>query len=306
MPEDVVDEVVSLLCDDETVTNVAVVPSGFLKPPGSRVEADVARESADRVVGLLRRLDLHHRGSVTISETGTVLSDEETRVSRAAPGLPEDSVVWDLVENQVRKESRLSFAFVSFLTLATLIAGCGRVLDQPILIIGAMVVGPEFSPVAAICVGLARPRPSLIPTALVTLVAGFAVAIAVATPIWWVAYTLGAFTRAAAGGGNLTDFIIHPDGWSVVIALLAGVAGALSLTTAKSGILVGVFISVTTVPALGAIALCMGTGIWSEVAGAALQLAINLVGLIVAGTATFLVQKLVWRRIPAYRKPDAP
>ena len=69
-----------------------------------------------------------------------------------------------------------------------------------------------------------------------------------------------------------------------MIALLAGVAGVLSLTTSKSGPLVGVFISVTTVPAVGTIALCIGTGIWSEVGGAALQLGINLLGMVIAGT----------------------
>ena len=50
-------------------------------------------------------------------------------------------------------------------------------------------------------------------------------------------------------------FIVRPDGWSFIIALLAGVAGTLSLTSAKSGPLVGVFISVTTIPAAANVAL---------------------------------------------------
>ena len=66
-----------------------------------------------------------------------------------------------------------------------------------------------------------------------------------------------------ASTGNLTDFIVHPDGWSFAVACLAGVAGTLSLTTAKSGPLVGVFISVTTIPAVGTIAVCLACGVWS-------------------------------------------
>lgn len=46
----------------------------------------------------------------------------------------------------------------------------------------------------------------------------------------------------------------------MVIALLAGIAGTLSLTAAKSGTLVGVFISVTTVPAVEIIALTAAVG----------------------------------------------
>jgi uncharacterized hydrophobic protein (TIGR00271 family) len=305
VPGHLEDRVVTLLRRDETVTNLVLLPDAFVDPRGSLVEADVAREAADRVVGGLREIGLHHEGSVRLTETETILSDAVSRAEQAAPGLPEDSVVWDIIENQARIDSRLSFAFVSFLTLSTVIAGAGRLLDQPILIIGAMVVGPEFSQVAAICLGLARPRPSLIPKAALTLGIGFLIAVALATPAWWAAYQLGAFTQADARGGSLTDFIVKPDVWSFVIALLAGVAGALSLTTAKSGPLVGVFISVTTVPAVGTLALCLAAGIGSEVAGALLQLGINLLGLVLAGTATFLVQRLAWRHIGVPGKPGA-
>jgi uncharacterized hydrophobic protein (TIGR00271 family) len=288
---------VDLLCADETVTNVALLDGGYAKPPGDLVIADVAREGANPVVASLRALDLHHTGSIMISETGTLLSDAAEAAEKAAPGIPDDGVVWDIVENRVRTESVLSWAFLAFLTLATLIAGAGRLLDQPILIVGAMVVGPEFSPVAAICLALARPRPSILQRALTTLIGGFVLAVAVAVPFWVVARAAGLATRTAAAHGPQTDFIVQPDVWSFVIALLAGTAGVLALTTSKSGPLVGVFISVTTVPAVGTLALCVGVGVWSEIPSALLQLGINLAGMILAGTATLLVQRAIWARV---------
>jgi uncharacterized hydrophobic protein (TIGR00271 family) len=302
VPPRLADDVVTLLCDAETVTNVRLDRFGFVKPEGCLVVADVAREGANAVVTDLRGLGVHHEGSITVTEPEAVLSDEADRVETAAPGRPDDAVVWDVVESRLRSDSRLSWAFVSFLTLATLIAGTGRLLDQPILIIGAMVVGPEFSPIAAICLALARPRLSLLPQALRTLLTGFAVAIAVATPVWWCGSVLGVVSAAAASSGPSTDFIIQPDGWSFAIALLAGVAGVLSLTTDKSGPLVGVFISVTTVPAVGTAALCMGVGVWSEVGSALLQLGVNLLGMTLAGTLTLLVQRYVWTRITRPRR----
>jgi uncharacterized hydrophobic protein (TIGR00271 family) len=297
VPSELTDRVVGLLTADATVTNVAVVEGAYAKPAGSLVTADVAREGANPVVAALRALDLHHSGSIMVSEPTMLLSDAADAAEEAAPGSPDDGIVWDIVENRVRTESRLSWAFCSFLTLATLIAGAGRLLDQPILIIGAMVVGPEFSPVAAICVALARPRLSLLPSAMRTLVAGFAIAVTVAAPLWWLANLVGLASRSDAASGPLTDFIVQPDIWSFLIALLAGVAGVLALTTSKSGPLVGVFISVTTVPAVGTIALCIGVGVWSEIPGALMQLGINLFGLVLAGTVTLLVQRFVWQRI---------
>jgi len=299
VPDDRLDPVVEQLLDDDSVTNITVQPGGFRKPEGALVECDVAREGTHAVVARLRTFRIHHEGSITLTEPETLLSDAAHAAEVAAPGHPDDGLVWDAVENRVRKESQMSFAFLAFLSLAVLIAGAGRLLDQPILIIGAMVVGPEFSPVAAICVGLARPRLSILPPAIRTLVLGYCIAIAVAVPFWWVTQMLGYASRAEAEFGPLTEFIVEPNGWSFVIALLAGIAGTLALTTAKSGTLVGVFISVTTVPAAGTIALCIGTGVWEEILPAFVQLVLNVGGLVLAGTLTLMLQKRYWQRVGA-------
>jgi hypothetical protein len=83
-----------------------------------------------------------------------------------------------------------------------------------------------------------------------------------------------------------------------VVAVLAGVAGTLSLTSAKSSTLVGVFISVTTVPAASTMALGLALGSADLFAGAAAQLGINLAGVLVAAGATLLLQRELWRRAP--------
>ena len=144
---------------------------------------------------------------------------------------------------------------------------------------------------------MARPRLDILPRAVVTLASGFTAAVLLATPLWTLAHAVGLASRAEAARGPQTDFIVQPDVWSFVIALLAGIAGVLALTASKSGPLVGVFISVTTVPAVGTVALCLGVGEWGEIPGAALQLGINLAGLLLAGSLTLLVQRLVWSRV---------
>ncbi|MGZ8748459.1 MAG: DUF389 domain-containing protein, partial [Mycobacterium sp.] len=96
--------------------------------------------------------------------------------------------------------------------------------------------------------------------------------------------------------------------WSFIIALIAAAAGALSLTSAKVGGLSGVFISVTTIPAAGNIALAFALGDRHELWGSLLQLIINLTGMGLAGWATLTVQKLVWTRISIRRtgRPPSP
>ena len=72
---------------------------------------------------------------------------------------------------------------------------------------------------------------------------------------------------------------------------MAGVAGILSLTNAKSGALIGVLISVTTIPAASNIGVAAAYGDWDEAGGAAAQLAINLTSIVLAGVLTLFVQR---------------
>lgn len=183
-----------------------------------------------------------------------------------------------------------------FLLLATLIAGIGRYLDQPILIIGAMVVGPEFAPLAAICLAVARRRGGILRPASLTLFGGFAATAVIAWVAWTVVYALGGINVTDATNGDATEFIIKPDVWSFAIAVLAGCAGVLSLTAAKSSALVGVFISITTVPAVGTIGLTLAVGAWDEAWASLVQLVINLAGLLIAGILTLMVQLHAWNR----------
>ena len=297
VPSELIEKVEELLREDPTAVNLLVVPDAYVKPEGWLVMADVARENAQHVIAALRDLDLPRHGSIAISEADTILADAADAAEKAAPGSPIDGVVWDLIEDRTRDDIRLSWAFVVFLTLATLIASIGRILDEPILIVGAMVVGPEFAPVAAICFALARPRLSLLPRAVGTLLLGFLIATTLASVIWAVVYAAGGFEVSQLTTGPHTDFIVKPDVWSFVIALLAGVAGIVSLTTSKSSTLVGVFISVTTVPAVGTLSLSFATGTWHDAWASIAQLSINLAGLVLAGTITLLVQRAAWVRV---------
>jgi uncharacterized hydrophobic protein (TIGR00271 family) len=208
------------------------------------------------------------------------------------------------VTQRAYEDSELNWTYGSFMTLATLIASIAIVLDSQILVIGAMVLGPEFSPLAGLAVALIHGRRRIARTAALSLVAGFAVAIGVTALIAAVGRWLGWYgTELLTADRPETGFITAPDRWSVVVAVLAGIAGVLSLTSAKSGALVGVFISVTTVPAAADMALSLALGGSAEFARAATQLGINLAGILVAATATLALQKALWRRVPRMAPP---
>jgi uncharacterized hydrophobic protein (TIGR00271 family) len=297
-PVEMTEAVIEVLSNDPAVSGLAVLRGASVRPVGDVMFADVAREAANDIVDRLRGLDLHRQGSLHIEPVRTWLSQRGFEAERLAPGSSADSVVWADVTQQAYGDSEFNWTYVSFMSLATLIAGIAIILDSQILIIGAMVLGPEFGPVAA----LVRRRPHLLLFAGRTLVMGFAVAIMVTTLATLVGRALGWVTIDDVTGPRPgTAFIYTPDKWSFIVAIIAAAAGVLSLTSARIGGLSGVFISVTTVPAAGNVAMGLAFGVGNEIRGSSLQLLVNLSAMALAGWATLAVQQAAWSRVSLHR-----
>ncbi|MGI5206619.1 DUF389 domain-containing protein [Spirillospora sp. CA-108201] len=295
VPADRTEAVCKELAACAGAANVVVIEGAARAPQGDLVTADIARESANEVLDALRALGVDRDGSIALDKVDLTLSDRAEVAEDLAPGHGDDAVVWEELDRQVSEGTALTWSFVAFLVLATQLAAIAALIDSPVLVVGAMVLGPEFAAIAAICFGLARLQPGRIVHALRALVIGFAAAIAVTYACALAARWTGVIELDRLPADRpLTAFIYSPDRWSFIVALLAGAAGVLSLTAGKSSALVGVFISVTTVPAAGNLAVAMALRHGSEINGSLLQLGVNVAGMIIAGTLTLLLQRAVW------------
>ncbi|MEU3859075.1 DUF389 domain-containing protein [Streptomyces sp. NPDC028722] len=296
-PKERTGEVVRLIEETVGTAHLVVLPGTARDPAGDVVLCDVAREAGDGLIAGLRRLGLDDTGSIAVESIDLSLSRRADEAEKAAPGEGADAVLWEGLTEATHEESTLSFTYVAFITLATMIAACGVVLDNAILIVGAMAVGPEFGPLAGICTALVRRRPRLAWRSVIALVVGFAAAMALTSAFSLFMDAVGLFHKSQLEGDRPnTGFIYAPDWFSFVVAVLAGIAGTLSLTSAKSGALVGVAISVTTVPAAANAAVALVYSDTHQAARSSEQLLLNLIGIIVAGTLTLLAQKFFWRR----------
>ena len=294
-PERCAHQALEILEASPAVVNIVHLHGAARKPEGDVILCDVAREDASVILGDLRELGIHHDGSIAVEMIDTAMSDAARQAEEAAPGAPSDAVVWEEVEERTSESAELSLSFLGFMVISMLIAAVGVALGQPTLIIGAMVVGPEFGPIAGFCVALVARRPELARRSIMALAVGFPLGMAVVYLATLLAQATGvAPAELTEQPRPLTAFISHPDATSVIVAYLAGTAGILSLTAAKSGALIGVLISVTTIPAAGNVGLAAAYGDWSEASGAALQLGINLGTIFVAGIVTLYLQRLAY------------
>jgi uncharacterized hydrophobic protein (TIGR00271 family) len=283
-------DVEAVLSRQPGATNIVVLPGASREPSGDLFQADLARECVQDVVDDLCELGVDRDGSISWRSVETAIGDAMRRAERNAPGDGADAIIWDEVVEATGEESALNWTFLSFMVLACILAAIGVATNSPITIVGAMVVGPEFGPLAGIAVGLRLRQWDAVRRGIVALVAGFAVAIAVTAAvaaIWRVTGLVDAHDLAASTG---TEFIYQPGWFSIITALVAGAAGTLSLTSAKSAALVGVFISVTTIPAAGNAALALVFGNYHEAAGSALQLVVNLTGIVLAAYLVLLAR----------------
>lgn len=305
-PTGLTDEVLSIMADDPAVSSLSVMRGAAISPVGDVVLVDVAREGANGLIDQLRDIGLHESGSIHAEPVQAWLSEEGLTAQQRTPGNSSDAVVWVDVTNRAYEDSELNWTFLSFMVLATMIASIAIVLDSQILVIGAMVLGPEFGAVAAVGVALVRKRYALLALSARTLLIGFIVAILATTALALIGRALGWIViDDVTGPRPQTAFIYTPDRWSFIVAVIAAAAGVLSLISAKSSGLSGAFISVTTIPAAGNVALGLAFGAGHEVWGSTLQLLVNLTGMALAGWATLAIHQALWGRFIKRRSAKA-
>jgi uncharacterized hydrophobic protein (TIGR00271 family) len=297
VPHDLTQRVLAVLEASASICNVVLLEGAARRPAGDLVLCDVAREDTSVIVADLKALGVAKTGSISIEEVESQISEAARRAERAAPGASSDAVVWEEVETRTSEDTALAGTFLAFMALACLIAAVGIFTGSPILIVGAMIVGPEFGPLAGLCVGLIERRRGVMLRSLTALAVGFPVGISAAFLFTLFCVAVGFLeSDFSISKNNLVVFIVKPDEFSVLVALFAGAAGMLSLTSTKSGALIGVLVSVTTIPAASNIGVSAALANWDDWRGAMAQLSINLAAIVVAGVLTLYLQRALFKR----------
>ena len=160
-PTELTEKVLAVFTDDPAVSSLSVLRGASLHPVGDLVLADVAREATNDIVEQLDALGVPHCGTIHVEPVTTWVSRVGLDAERHTPGSSADAVVWADVTQRAYEESELNWTYLAFMTLATLLASIAIVVDSQILVIGAMVLGPEFIAIAALGLALVRRRGSL-------------------------------------------------------------------------------------------------------------------------------------------------
>jgi uncharacterized hydrophobic protein (TIGR00271 family) len=257
-----------------------------MRPGQAAVLATVDASAVDELLKDLRRLGVPD-GSVTLTR--------EEILGRSSGEGAEAGLVWEDVVGMASRNSRPTARYLAFMCVAGVIASYGVIEYNVILIVGAMAISPDLLPITAVGLGLVDRRLRLAARAFGTLVLGMAFASAAAAVS---ALAQNAFDRIPSSfniDSTVLGSLASVNNETIVVALAAGVAGMLALETrASSG--VGVAVSVTTIPAAAYLGVATGLGETSEAFGALGVLGANVVMLVIAASATLVLQRALARR----------
>jgi hypothetical protein len=245
----------------------------------------------------LRGLSLDHDGAVTVEQVDASLASTTGAATAIGSPASEKAPVWEMVEAAICGGAVYSPSFFGLLAIAGLIGAVGILTNSQILIVGAMVVGPEYGAIIAVALGISKGQRDAIRDGLLALAVGFSAAIVLT-------FAFGVAVRAAGQAPApflhdvrpVSDLINSPNWFSVVVAILAGIVGR-------------------GIPHPGPRRrshrrvhfrdhhsrgrrhrLVRRLGSWSEAGGSALQLLLNVVLLIAVGAGGLSAQRALWAR----------
>jgi len=297
-PPDLTATVLQELAEDPGVTHITADRGAATEPPGDLVSCDVVRASVNPLLRRLRSAGVTERGGITMTEPEAVISTAADR-AQAQIRTPEiDTIVWEEVAARTSDDSTFSVSFGVLMVLAGWIAAIAILTNNPVLVVGAMIVSPDYGPMAALSVALVNRAYGPAWRSFRALAVGFPMAAGAALLLTLAARGLDRIPAAyLAGQRPLTGLLIGANLGAFVVAFVAGAAGIIALGRAKSGAVVGVLVSITTIPAASNVGVALAMGNPSEAGRSLVILLINLVGLLSGGVLTLLGTRVWARRI---------
>lgn len=289
VPHDQADEFTELLRDLHGVSRVARHADESKRAPSYVFVADVEPRCADRLVEEIERL------GIGIDDYVLTKVDLVAPRRRHDQGDGDDGFAWVEVLGEARANSRPLARYLALINIAGVIAALGVIESSSILIVGAMAVSPDLLPICATSVGLVRGDRGLSRRAFGTLVLGLGLVVVTAAALTALLKWTGFLPDGFDVDQSSLSTLAVTDYSTVLIALAAGVAGMLAFETRASAA-VGVAISVTTIPASAYLGVAIGGGGIDHALGALVVLAVNVSLLIVGGTLTLLVQRVLPNR----------
>ncbi|MCU4971448.1 TIGR00341 family protein [Halobacteria archaeon AArc-m2/3/4] len=245
----------------------------------------------ERIVARLRDAGIEREGYMVVSDAETIVSDRfEQRREDDTEETDVERISREELRSTAQNLSRSTPNYVAFTIVSAIVATAGLLENSAAVVVGSMVIAPLIGPAMASCVGSVIGDDDLFWTGATSQVVGLAVAIASAT-LFALSYRVLVDPHLELLLVQQIAERVHPGMLALAIALGAGVAGALSLTSGADEALVGVMIAVALIPPAATVGLGIAYADPVVAIGAAILVAVNVLSINAVGILTVWVKR---------------
>ncbi|WP_136688446.1 TIGR00341 family protein [Halorhabdus amylolytica] len=294
--EDALDaEDVDYVLTDETsgreYTAVAYVPL-----PTNAVEPVLER---------LREAGLDEQAYTVVVEANTVISRRfDELAERYAEERDEERIAREELTSKAADLAPATPSYVVLTVVSAVIATAGLLLDSPAVIVGSMVIAPLIGPAMAASVGTVVDDDELFRRGVGLQIAGLGLAVLSSAVFAFLVRNLFLVPPGldVTGIPAVRERLL-PDFLSLVVALGAGVAGVVSLSTGVSTALVGVMIAVALIPPAATVGIGIAWGLPTVSLGSGVLTLVNVLSINLAALA--VLWYMGYRPTHWFREDDA-
>ena len=208
--------------------------------------------------------------------------EQQEQSSKDESGFRSERISREELLNDLEPGSRVRWIYVTQVVISCIVAAVGMIRDSVALVIAAMVIAPLLIPSMSLALATTIGDLKMVLRSVLTSAVGIATGLGLSLLIGLIVpFNTGTEQLISRAQVRYSD---------VIIALAAGAAGALSVTTGVSASLIGVMVAVALVPPLVAAGLFLGQGDLAAASAASILLATNVVCVNLAAVGVFLVQ----------------
>lgn len=250
-------------------------------------------DGVEDILEELRSVGVERDGYMVVTDVETIVSEQfetATESDEDDSNGETERISRDELRTKAENISRSTPNYLALTLISAVVATAGLLQDSAAVVVGSMVIAPLIGPAMASCVGTVINDNELFWNGVRAQTIGVIVAVAGAT--------LFALSYRFLLAPELELLLIqqvaeraHPGLLVLAIALGAGAAGALSLTSGADEALVGVMIAVALMPPAASVGLGIAYLDTVLAVGASVLVLVNLLSINLAGVVTIWVKR---------------
>ena len=292
------DELIHGLEQVDEVISLSVVREASIKPPGDVLTVHALNRGADKVLSLTDAARKQGQISVSTAELASIIDPEHER--KVANDI--DEALWEEVETELRHQGSLTPNFVALMALGGAVGATGLVVEsasQAVAFVAASIIAPGFEPLAAIPIGLALRRWSVVAKGLKSAGGGYLALILSAALTFLALNMTGVVTIEEFTANSEVGPLANPGLRELILSACGAAAGMVMLLSQRRYLIPGALIALVVIEASAMVGVALAAGNLALMLGAAQRFGLDILLIIAIGVLIALLkQAIVHRREP--------